>query len=62
MYPRAPELDSDEVQRWTDAELFWIIKNGLRMTGMPAFAHIHSDDEIADLARYVRSLGQETPD
>ncbi len=55
MYPRSPELGASAVGQWTDAELFWIIKNGIRLTGMPGFAQIHSDEEIADLVRYVRS-------
>lgn len=58
MYPRAPDLGSMVVQRWTDAELFWIIKNGIRPTGMPGFAHIHSDAEIWNLVHFVRSLGR----
>lgn len=57
MYPRAPDLGSAEVQRWTDAELFWIIKNGIRPTGMPGFAKLHSDEEIWDFVHFVRSLG-----
>lgn len=61
MYPRAPDLGSAAVQRWTDAELSWIIKNGLRPTGMPGFAHLHSDEEIWDFVHYVRSLGRAMP-
>ncbi|MBI4168309.1 MAG: cytochrome c [Acidobacteria bacterium] len=57
MYPRATDLGSPGVQRWTDAELFWIIKNGIRPTGMPGFARIHSDEEIWNLVHFVRSLG-----
>lgn len=61
MYPRAPDLGSATVQRWTDAELFWIIKNGLRPTGMPGFANLHTDEEIWDFVHYVRSLGRPQP-
>lgn len=61
MYPRAPDLGSTVVQRWSDAELFWIIKNGIRPTGMPGFAHIHSDEEIWTLVHFVRSLGATLP-
>jgi mono/diheme cytochrome c family protein len=35
MYPPVMDLTLPLVQRWTDAELFWIIQNGVRMTGMP---------------------------
>jgi len=57
MYPRAPDVGSPAVQQWSDAELFWIIKHGIRLTGMPGFGHIHSDDQVWHLVRYVRSLG-----
>lgn len=57
MYPRTLDLGSPEVQQWSDAELFWIIKNGIRLSGMPGFAKIHSDKEIWNLVQYVRSLG-----
>lgn len=54
MYPRAPDLGSAGVQQWSDPELFWIIKYGIRLTGMPGFAKIHSDEEIWYLVHYVR--------
>jgi len=61
MYPRAPSLASPEVQQWSDAELFWIIRNGNRFTGMGAFGKTLSDSQIWDLVRYVRSLRDATP-
>jgi len=57
MYPRTLDLGSREVQEWSDAELFWIIKNGIRLSGMPGFGKIHNDEQIWHLAHYVRSLG-----
>ena len=35
MYPRAADLTSKDVQSYSDRELFWIIKNGMRLSGMP---------------------------
>lgn len=61
MYPRVPSLASAEVQQWSDAELFWIIKNGNRYTGMGAFGKSLTDDQIWDLVRYVRSLRDTAP-
>lgn len=58
-YPPTPDLGSPRVQEWSDAELFWIIKNGVRLSGMPGFGRIHSDEEIWNLVRFVRSLGEE---
>lgn len=56
LYPRAVRLDSSGVQEYTDAELFVVIHDGLRLTGMPGFGRIHSDQEIWNLVHYVRSL------
>lgn len=56
MYPRVPSLASPEVQEWSDSELFWIIRNGNRYTGMGAFGKSLSDDQIWNLVHYVRSL------
>lgn len=56
MYPRAADLTSPEIQRYSDRELFWIVKNGIRLSGMPAFGKVESDAHIWDLVHYVRSL------
>ena len=56
MYPRVADLTSKHVQNYSDQELFWIIKNGIRLTGMPAFGEVESPDHIWDLVTYVRTL------
>jgi mono/diheme cytochrome c family protein len=56
MYPRATDLMSEEVQSYSDQELFWIIKNGIRFTGMPAFGKVETADNIWGLVNYVRTL------
>jgi mono/diheme cytochrome c family protein len=56
MYPRAANLTSSEVQQYSDAELFWIAKNGIRLSGMPAFGKVETDANIWNLVHYVRSL------
>lgn len=56
MYPRVLDLSSPAVQNMSDRELFWVIKNGIRLSGMPGFAKIESDEQILDLTYYVRSL------
>jgi mono/diheme cytochrome c family protein len=61
MYPRVPSLAGPEVQQWSDSELFWIIRNGNRYTGMGGFGKSLSDGQIWDLVRYVRSLGTSSP-
>jgi mono/diheme cytochrome c family protein len=56
MYPRAADLGSVEVQKYSDQELFWIVKNGIRFSGMPAFGRVESDEHIWDLVHFVRTL------
>jgi mono/diheme cytochrome c family protein len=56
MYPRAADLTSRESQSYSDQELFWIIKNGIRLSGMPAFGKVETDEHIWDLVLYVRTL------
>ena len=61
LYPRAPDLGSDEAQHWSDPEMFWIIRNGIRLTGMPAFGKQLTDQETWSLVRYLRTLRPSTP-
>jgi len=56
MYPRASDLTSRDVQDYSDRELFWIVKNGIRLSGMPAFGKVESDEHIWNLVHYVRTL------
>ena len=53
--PPAPDL-VDSLQRLSDAELFWIVKNGIRMTGMPALGPTHTDNDIWRVVAFVRYL------
>jgi mono/diheme cytochrome c family protein len=59
MRPRPPSLQED-AEDWTDQELFWIIKHGVRLAGMPAFGPTHSDEKIWEITAFVRSLPKTT--
>src|SRR5579864_385669 len=64
LYPKAPDLRQLETQNLTDGEIHYIIQNGVRLTGMPAFGNPHSgqDDNSAwKLVLFVRSIGLATP-
>jgi mono/diheme cytochrome c family protein len=56
MTPPAMDLTSAHVQHWSDAELFWIIQNGVRLTGMPAWKSSISDNDTWKLARFIHKL------
>ena len=62
MYPRAADLTSPSVQHYTDRELFWIVKNGIRLTGMPGFGKVESDEHIWNLVIYLRTLPGRKPE
>jgi len=62
MNPHPPDIDGPIVQHYSDAELVWIVKNGIRATGMPGFGVNHKDEEIADLVAWVRHSPHLSPD
>ena len=55
MNPPPPNL-SETANARTPAELFWVIKNGIRMTGMPAWGITHSDTQIWELVAFIERL------
>ena len=54
--PPAPHLWSKGTQKMSDGEIYWVVQNGIRMTGMPAFGPTHSDAELRSLVAFVRHL------
>jgi mono/diheme cytochrome c family protein len=56
MSPRAMDLTSAHVQHWSDAELFWIIQNGVRLTGMPSWKSSISEEDTWKLTRFIHNL------
>jgi mono/diheme cytochrome c family protein len=61
LYPKPPDLRHAETQNLSDGELFWIIENGVRFTGMPAFSSPHSSPEDSwKLVHFIRHLPQLT--
>ena len=56
MYPRAADLTSKQVQSYSDQQLFWIINNGVKFTGMPGFGKLEAPDHIWGLVNSVRTL------
>lgn len=56
LYPKPPMLSSESVQRRSDVELFWIVKHGIKMSGMPAFGLTHQDMELWQIVGFIRQL------
>jgi mono/diheme cytochrome c family protein len=55
LYPEPPDL-ADEVDEISSEELYWITKNGIKMTGMPAFGPTHSEEELWSIVAFLRQL------
>ena len=62
MYPPAPDMRQADTQSLTDGELFYVIQNGIRLSGMPSWGSGESHDELDSwkLVRFVRHLPQLT--
>ena len=60
--PPAPGLTLARVQARSDGELQWIVSNGIRMTGMPAFGASRSDEDIWQLVAALRRLPRLSPE
>ena len=64
--PPIPSLASDDVQRYTDGQLKWILDNGISPSGMPGSKGMLSDDELWSIITFLRHLppagSQGTPD
>lgn len=57
LYPKAPDLRAPRTQGLTDGELYAIIQNGIRLSGMPAWGAEHGrDDESWALVWFIRHL------
>jgi mono/diheme cytochrome c family protein len=55
MRPNPPRL-KDAAKNWKPNEVFWIIKYGAKMSGMPAFGPTHEDKELWNIAAFVSQL------
>jgi len=58
LYPKAPDMRAEATQRLSDGELYGIIQNGIRLTGMPAWGQ---PDDLANrdswtLVHFIRRL------
>ena len=55
LYPRAPEL-STATDDLSMAEVYWIIANGIKDTGMPAFKASQKEEDLWLIAAFVKRL------
>jgi mono/diheme cytochrome c family protein len=63
LFPRAPDMRLAQTQDKTDGELYWIIENGIRLTGMPAWGSGGGNDaDTWKLVHFLRHLKELTPE
>jgi mono/diheme cytochrome c family protein len=63
LFPRAPDMRLAQTQDKTDGEIYWIIENGIRLTGMPAWgAGGDNDADTWKLVHFIRHLKELTPE
>jgi cytochrome c1 len=55
LYPKPPVFSGVEYKN-TPAAQFWVIKNGLKMTGMPAWSPSHTDQQIWTMVAFINQL------
>ncbi len=64
LYPRVPDMRLAQTQGLTDGELFAIIEDGVRFTGMPAWGDKSEQSQLASwhLVHFIRHLARLTPE
>lgn len=59
--PQPPDL-SREVPEWSASELHWIVRNGIRMSAMPAMGAHHSDEDLWKIVAFLQTLPEVSPE
>jgi mono/diheme cytochrome c family protein len=62
LYPKPPDMRQAQTQNLTDGEIYYIIHNGIRLTGMPAWGGPDNDDDSWRLVLFIRHLPQLAPE
>ena len=60
MYPPPPALTAIR-QQYKPSQLFWILKHGIKMSGMPSWAD-HTDAELWDMVAFMQALPEMSPE
>jgi cytochrome c553 len=60
MLPPPPDL-ATSMRPWTDGELFWIVKHGIKYTGMPGWSALEREDEIWAVVAFLREMPKIEP-
>jgi mono/diheme cytochrome c family protein len=59
-YPPVPQLPHVGIQ-YSEPEIYWIVKHGIRMTAMSAYGPFYKEDQLWSLAAFIRRIDALTP-
>ncbi len=63
LYPSPPSMTAGHIQQMrSDTEIYWIVKHGIKMTGMPAFGPTHTEEELWGLTALAEEMPRMTPE
>ena len=63
LYPSTPSMTKGDFQKeLTDAEIYWIVKHGIKLTGMPAFGPHHKDEILWGLVALTKEMPKMSPE
>ena len=55
MRPEPPEL-KEAAEEMSPEEIFWVVKHGIKMTGMPAWGKVDDDEELWNTVAFVKHI------
>ncbi|MBV8202823.1 MAG: cytochrome c [Acidobacteria bacterium] len=59
--PDPPDLQHEGAEQ-SPVRLFWVLKNGIKMTGMPAFGTTHTDEQLWSMVAFLKQLPKLNPE
>lgn len=60
LYPQPPVFSNATHEAHDEKDNFWVIQNGLKLTGMPAWGGSHSDEDVWALVAFINRLDDMT--
>ena len=62
LYPQPPIFYKRDNSVHEPEEMFWVIKNGIKLTAMPAWEKSHSDEQIWELVAFILAIEKMSPE
>ena len=62
LYPQPPIFHKRDNATHEPEEMFWVVKNGIKLTAMPAWEKSHSDEQIWELVAFILAIEKMSPE